>query len=318
MEDISVGIIGGGNVGSELYKRVISKGWKVKWVMKTGGFFEDLSDNKIGEKEEYPSRVKEVCLVFLAIPTLDDGKTAFNYIKTSLDAGIPVVSCEKGALSNYYSELEEAVENGKIGYSATVGGGSRLLRYLKERVGSQVEEIHAVVNGTLNYIFEGLSRGRSLGEVVEETKKLGYAEPKAENPLEIINQEAIRDVPMKTSILFNSCNLVSERIVARDIQVQKIEKAELKKLEREASGRRYIVSITKNSNDDEDVIGGFKHRVGDWHISAGFKRTESNPLFRRLIPHGVNNAVLISEGEFGENGSYVLTGRVLLLLSFLC
>lgn len=308
MKTISIGIIGKGNIGSELYKRALSKKWKVEWTMGTKGLFKGLSNDKIGGIEDYSSLVKEVDLVFLAVPTLDDGKTAFNYIKTSLDAEVPVVTCEKGALSNYYSELENAIKNGKIGYSATVGGGSRLLRYLEGRVGPQVEEIHAVVNGTLNYIFEGLSRGRSLGAVVEETKKLGYAEPMAENPLEIINQEATCDVPMKTSILFNSCNLISERMIARKIQVQKIEKSQLKKLEREASSRRYIISITKDSNHEEDVIRGFKYHIGEWYISAGFKHIRSNPLFRELIPSGVNNAVLISEGEFGRDGSYVLTG----------
>ncbi len=308
MKTISVGIIGKGNIGSELYKRTLSKKWKVEWIMGSKGFFKGLSNDKIGETEDYPSRVKGLDLVFLAIPTLDNGKTAFNYIQTSLDAGVPIVTCEKGALSNYYSKLEEAIRDGKIGYSATVGGGSRLLRYLEERVGPQVEEIHAVVNGTLNYIFDGLSRGRSLGEVVEEAKKLGYAEPRAENLLEVINEEATGDVPMKTSILFNSCNLVSERMAARDIQVQRIEMNQLKKLEREASSRRYIVSITRDSNNEEDVIWGFKYSIGDWYISAGFKHIGSNSLFRELVPSGVNNAVLISEGEFGRDGSYVLTG----------
>jgi len=308
MKNISVGIIGKGNVGSELYKRVLSKKWTIEWTMGTKGFFKGLSNNKIGNIKDYPLRIKGLDLVFLTIPTLDDGKTAFNYIKTSLNANVPIVTCEKGALSNYYSRLEGAIKNGKIGYSATVGGGSRLLRYLRERMNPQVEEIHAVVNGTLNYIFEGLSQGRSLGEVVEETKKLGYTEPMAENPLEIINQEAVGDVPMKTSILFNSCNLISKRMVARDIQVQKIEMNKLKKLEREASSRRYIVSITKDSNNEEDVIWGFKYRLKNWYISAGFKHIENNPLFRGLIPSGVNNAVLISEGKFGRDGSYVLTG----------
>lgn len=308
MKTISVGIIGKGNIGAELYERVISQKWNIGWTMGSKGIFEGLSNDKIGKTEDYPSQVKGLDLVFLAIPTLDDGKTAFDYIKTSLDAEVPIVTCEKGALSNYYSKLEEAVKDGKIGYSATVGGGSRLLRYLEERVGPQVEEIHAVVNGTLNYIFEGLSRGRSLGEVLEETKKLGYAEPMAENPLDIINQEATGDVPMKTSILFNSCNLVPERMAARDIHAQRIEMKQLKKLERQASSRRYIVSITRDSNNEENVLGGFKYHIGDWYISAGFKHIGSNPLFRELIPSGVNNAVLISEGEFGRDGSYVLTG----------
>lgn len=309
MKKISVGIIGKGIIGSEVYRKANSKEWNVNWVAGSKGIFSDLSeDRKLAECEDYASCLGGLDAVFLAIPTLDTGETALRYINTILDAGVPVITCEKGALSNYYSELEEAIESYKMGYSATVGGGSRLLRYLQERIGPQVQEIHAVVNGTLNYIFEGLSRGRSLGEVVEETKKLGYAEPGAKHPLDVINKEAIGDVPMKASILFNVCNLTDERMRARDVSVKVIELSQLNRLIKEAANRRYIVSITRDENNEEDVILGFKHLVGDWYVSAGFKRTENNPLFSKLIPSGVDNAILTSEGEFGKDGSYVLMG----------
>jgi homoserine dehydrogenase len=147
-----------------------------------------------------------------------------------------------------------------------------------------------------------------LGEVVEETKRLGYAEPGTANPVEVINKEAVGDVPMKAAILFNLFNLSEERIRAIDIRTHLIQDSELKTLEREAQERRYIVSITKNGNGEENVIWGFNHQVGDWHISAGFKHIRDNPLFRKLIPSGVDNALLISEGDFGRDGSYVVSG----------
>ncbi|MBI2464280.1 hypothetical protein HYV57_04955 [Candidatus Peregrinibacteria bacterium] len=309
MKKISIGIIGKGNIGSEVYHKSQSNGWIVNWIAGSKGIFSDLSEKtKIAELKNYEQHLQGLDGIFLAIPTLDNGEAGFHYIKSSLNANVPVVTCEKGALSNYFLELEEAIKNQQIGYSATVGGGSRLLRYLQERIGPQVQEIHAVVNGTLNYIFEGLSNGRSLGEVVEETKKLGYAEPGAKHPLEVIIKEAIGDVPMKASILFNICNLTNERMRTKDVKIETIEQNELKRLIKEATNRRYIVSITRDGNNEEDVIWGFKHKIDDWHISAGFKHVEDNPLFRNLIPSGVNNAILTSEGEFGKDGSYVLIG----------
>lgn len=309
----AVGIVGKGNIGSELHAKLsakeCAKDWNVKWMMSSQGFFQDLAGKqKIGEVKDYDSKVVGLNAVFLAIPTLDNGEMALRYMRSALKAGVPVITCEKGALSNYYSELEGAVRGHRIGYSTTVGGGSRLLRYLQERMGPQVQEVHAVVNGTLNYIFEGLSKGRSLGEVVEETKKLGYAEPGAKHPLEVINKEATGDVPMKASILFNLCNLTEDKMRAREVKVQRIELNQLKRLVKEAANRRYIVSVMRDANDEEDVIWGFKHKVGNWHISGGFKHMEDNPLFRGLVPSGVNNAILISEGEFGRDGSYVLSG----------
>lgn len=300
-----IGIIGAGNIGSEIYKRVKLLSWDVNCIVDIDGIYKELpKKEKIGELTELKKYIKGLDILFLAIPTFDDGKTAFNYIQTSLDEGVPIVTCEKGALSNYFSELELDVNKHKIGYSATVGGGSRLLRYLQERVGPNVEEIHAVVNGTLNYIFDQISKGRSLGEVVNETQTLGYAEPGTTNPLEVINKEATGDVPMKTSILFNVCNLVEKRIKASEIIVHPIKSSELKKLVEEAINRRYIVSITRYDNKEE-VIGGFKSKLNEWYISAGFKNINKNPLFRELIPSGVNNAILISEGQYGN---YILSG----------
>lgn len=304
-----VGIIGTGNIGQELYRKLTQKGWKINWVIGTDGIFTGIPKTKrIDDSKNYQKYLKDLDLVFLSIPTMDDGYIAYNYIKNCLAKNVPVVTCEKGALSNYFKELESDINQGRIGYSATVGGGSRLLKYLKERIGSQVEEMHAVVNGTLNYIFSGLTEGRSLGEVIEETKKLGYAEPGAKHPLDVINKEAIDDVRMKSAIIFNICDLSKSKIKAKDIKPNKIKNSELKKLTREAQNRRYIVSIEKADDLEEDVIWGFKHRVGDWCISAGFKHLNDNPLFRKLIPEGVDNAVLISEGEFGKDGAYVLSG----------
>lgn len=304
-----IGLIGAGNIGAELYKRLQNRNWNVEAVVDIDGVYRGLpKKEKLAEVRDYPKYVSGLDLIFLAIPTLDEGNLAFRYMKDCLDRNVPVVTCEKGALSNHFSELEAEIKKGRIGYSATVGGGSRLLKYLQERKGPQIRELHAVVNGTLNYIFDGLSRGRSLGEVVEETKKLGYAEPKAINPLEVINQEAIGDVPMKTAILFNLFNPSEERITAKDIKTHHIKDSELRTLEREAQDRRYIVSITKTENGEEDVIWGFKHQAGKWHISAGFKHIKDNPLFRKLIPSGVDNALLISEGDFGRDGTYVVSG----------
>jgi len=305
---MKVGIIGAGHIGQALYKKVVSSGWEVKFILKDDGIYKNLSE-KIDDLKNYQGYYKDLDVVFLAIPTFDDGKIAFDYMKSLLERDIPVVTCEKGALSNYFSELEKWID--KIGYSATVGGGTRLLRYLEERINPQVNEVHAVINGTLNYIFDEISRGSSLGEVIEEAKTLGYTEPGATNPLEIINKESSGDVPMKSAILFNVCfrEFTQKRMKAKDAKINKIGEQGLKNLITEAHNRRCIVSFAKENNKEEDVIGGFQYRIDDWTISAGFKNISENPLFLELVPNGVNNALLIYEGEYGIDGTYRIIGQ---------
>lgn len=312
MKNIHCGIIGKGTIGSEIYKRTMDKGWNVDFIASSKGIYDDFSMKKkiseLSDIKEHIKKISKIDVIFLCIPTFDDGKTAFKYIKNSMDCRIPVVTCEKGALSNYYPYLSSSINNGKIGYSATVGGGSRILPYLKQRVSGHIMEIHAVLNGTLNYIFDGLSKEKSMGVIVDEAQKLGFAEPGAKNPLEVINSEATKDVPMKTAILFNVSGLSHNKINAKKIHPKNIDDEYLEILLRESEKRRYIVSITRERKDKEDVLCGFRYDVDGWHISAGFKNIKENPLYRELVPNGVNNAILTSEGMFGKDGSYILKG----------
>ena len=307
-----VGIIGAGNIGSELFRRVKQLGWDVLFVLKSDGVYKNLTEKV--DVENYQEHIYQkyiftdiLDVVFLAIPTLDDGKAAFDYLSFYLSRNIPVITCEKGALSNYFFELEKWLDN--IGYSATVGGGTRLLRYAKEMISANTLEMHAVINGTLNYIFDEISRGRTLGEITSEAKRMGYAEPGTKDPLDIINQESVEDVPMKTAILFNICNLSPEVIKGKEILARKIQERDLIKLIRESSKRRFVVSIIKKNRNQNDSIGGFSYEVGEWIISGGFIDIAANPIFHELVPHGVNNAIIICEGKYGVDGIYRLSGQ---------
>lgn len=300
---MKAGAVGAGIIGTALLDRLGEAGWETGFVARRSGVY--INGERLGDLDKYAEYCGGVDVAFLAIPTLDDGRTAFDYIQSFHRLGIPVVTCEKGAMSNYYDELEGSLDC--IGYSATVGGGTRLLRYLREMQGRNIWEIHAIVNGTLNYIFDEVSSGRSLGEVVAETKKLGYAEPGEGSPLDVLNGE-LHDVAMKTAILFNISGVADKRIRAVDICYKPLDDDDLRRLMREASSRRYIVSIS-GENGDNDMIGGFEHNVDGWTISAGFRNIHENPLFQQLVPPGVNNALMIVEGEYGSDGTYVVKGQ---------
>ena len=125
-----------------------------------GGIAKHLQSRLVGQghhawltvrksKEEFKAllRSEQIQAVFIAISTLDKGEAARDYILTCVEAGIPVITCEKGALAYHAKVLKPHLDY--IGFSATVGGGTRMLKYVQDRqlTGKQVE-IHAVVNGT--------------------------------------------------------------------------------------------------------------------------------------------------------------------------
>lgn len=297
-----VGIIGAGNIGSELYRKVVGLGWEVKFVVKSDGVYRNLTD-KVDRLDNYPEYAAGTDLAFLAIPTLDDGGTAHQYLRCYLDRGIPVVTCEKGSLGYYFPELEPFRH--RIGYSATVGGGTRFLRYMEGHVGPWTLEIHAVLNCTLNYLLTEVDRGVPLETAATNARRLGYAEPGISDPYELFNQEAREDIVMKTAILFNLSNFTPQRIRASDLAVREMREPEITQVLREAGQRRYIVSITRGKPEHTDCLCGFRHQVGEWYIRGGFQALDSNPLFSQLVLPGITNGIIIYEGA---EGIYRATG----------
>lgn len=293
-----IGIIGYGNIGKEVEKRVLQRGWVVPVIARTSGIYNSQKE-KIDELSNWLKYFKKVDIAVLCIPTHDDGTIAYNYIKSLVENGIPVVTSEKGAWGNYGPELKHWED--KIGSSAVIGGGTKIAYWVKERLSLETEGVLLVINGTLNFTFEELSKGKPIEEVVGQAKELGYTEPGAKTPLEVINTEAGKDVLMKISALINLCGLGEIR--AREIKVKNIDEKDLKRLKIEATFRRYIVSITREENE-EDIIGGFNFKINDWCISGGFRDRTHNPLFLQLVPPGVNNAALI----YGPEGIYILIG----------
>lgn len=298
-----VGIIGVGNIGSELYRRVVGLGWKVGFVVKSDGVYRNLTE-KIDRLDTYLDYSRKVDLVFLAIPTLDDGTAAYEYITSLLAINIPVVTCEKGALSSHFTELEPQLY--RLGYNASVGGGTRFLHYMEGHVGPWTQEIHAVLNCTLNFLLTEVERGRPFTAAAAEAKNRGYAEPGITDPYEIFNQEAKEDVVMKTAILFNLSGFTQERIRTRDLEVKEMRESEVLQVIREAAHRRYIVSITRGTPQRQDRLGGFRLQVGEWMVLGGFQAIDANPLFPLLLFPGITNGIVISEGG---TGVYRATGH---------
>ena len=289
-----VGIIGAGKIATHLAARLRSKEHEVCFLL--GRSMVQRPLNQVLE-EVNPDAV------FLAISTRDTGEAARDYILACLDAGVPVITCEKGALA-YHAELLKPHIN-CIGYSASVGGGTMLLRYLQGRhLTDEPVEIHAVLNGSLNFIFDALGRGRSLGEACEEARRLEIIEPGATDPLAIINGE-LKDVSMKACVLFNT-SLVREQCISPDQFVPPVlTEEDLRELSEEEPGYRLLIHFSNQSpmKDPDLEKHVWSSEINRWHITGAFRRSASS-----WVPRGKGNAIHIIEGRLGGGGIYTLSG----------
>lgn len=307
-----IGIIGFGKIGKHLYQQARQMGWNVVFVFTSKYVYFDgrgeISEQPKDSLVNWQKYCENVDVVFLAIPTSDSGFTAQKYISFLAKRNIPIITCEKGALANYFSRLKLLLP--KIGYGATVGGGSGMIYFLQQRFFSGMQEVHAILNGTLNYIFTDLAMGNPLGHIIEEVKMLGYAEPGKNNPIQLILNEACLDATKKAAILFNLCFGSPVPLRARDIAVI-LDEEMVKDAIVQAADRRFVVSFYKADifRPDTNNIPAFCHVIDRWVIKGGFVRMD-NPLIARLC-HAtpwVNNGILTVEGNAGADGVYVSAG----------
>ncbi|MBP6880676.1 hypothetical protein KBC31_03555 [Candidatus Saccharibacteria bacterium] len=257
---------------------------------------------------------------FVAIPSSGDGSLAKNYISQILDNGGRVVTAEKAALSGFFSELKDKSDNFKrFGINASVGGGTRMMEVAKTytRDLSNITQIHLVVNGTLTSIMSSIGptsgSGVPLGQAVEQAIALGFAEPGADTPADVIAAEAAGDLPKKSSIFINVLGLTKKIVSWQDMSFEITEK-DLHVIEEEAITRRAIVSLYNldysSVGPESGIIGGFDKTIENWRVVAGFRNTMRNPLFTSLGRlTGAGNGLVIGLGPNESDGVIKLEGQ---------
>lgn len=112
-----------------------------------------------------------------------DAKVADHYLFV-LENYISIVAANKVAASSEYSRYqalkEMAAKHGvKFLFETNVGAGLPLISTINDlmRSGDRIVRIEAVLSGTLNYIFNTLSKDIPFSKAVRMAKEIGYSEP---------------------------------------------------------------------------------------------------------------------------------------------
>jgi bifunctional aspartokinase / homoserine dehydrogenase 1 len=107
-----------------------------------------------------------------------------EYYLHILESSISIVAANKVAASSsykYYKQLKDtAVSKGiKFYFETNVGAGLPILSTIKDLTnsGDQIIKIQAVLSGTLNYIFNTLTKDIPLSKAIQLSMDAGYSEP---------------------------------------------------------------------------------------------------------------------------------------------
>src|SRR5690349_19506609 len=190
MQQVNLGMIGGGTVGSGVFHALQLNG--------------DLMSSRIGVKvnlhkiavkafdEPRPYEIPRPLMTTDWQSVVNDPKVdvvvelvggtgiAKTMILTALQLGKPVITANKALLSEHGEELFAAAKQHgtNLYYEASVCGGIPIIKSLREGfVGNRINALYGIVNGTCNYILTRMKlEGADFATVLADAQKQGYAE----------------------------------------------------------------------------------------------------------------------------------------------
>ena len=131
---------------------------------------------------------------------------AKDAVLSAIAANRHVVTANKALLAEHWGEVFGAAERAGVDvyYEAAVCGGVPIIRVLREGLASdRVESIHAIVNGTSNYILSTMTETRRpFADILRDAQALGYAE--ADPTLDVGGGDAAHKLAILVNLCFNT------------------------------------------------------------------------------------------------------------------
>ena len=190
MQQVNLGIIGGGTVGSGVFEALARNG-----ALLGSRVGANIKVHRVAVRDLQKKRAATIPKNLLTtdwrevvcdpevnlVAELIGGTTiAREVVLTSLKLGKPVVTANKALLSAHGEELFAAAKKygTNLYYEASVCGGIPIIKSLREGfVGNRITALYGIVNGTCNYILTRMKlEGADFGAVLADAQKLGYAE----------------------------------------------------------------------------------------------------------------------------------------------
>ncbi len=190
MQQVNLGMIGGGTVGSGVFHAWQKNGGLMAARLGVKLAFRKIAVKAFDEPRPYPiprsvmttdwQGVVNDPQIQVVIELVGGTGIARTMILAALKLGKPVITANKALLSAHGEELFAAAKKygANLYYEASVCGGIPIIKSLREGfVGNRINALYGIVNGTCNYILTRMKlEGADFGAVLAEAQKLGYAE----------------------------------------------------------------------------------------------------------------------------------------------
>src|SRR5437660_8214800 len=212
MQQVNLGIIGGGTVGGGVFQAVQRNGALMasRLGVRLEVFRMAVRDVAKKRAVKIPksllttdwASVVDHPEVNLVVELIGGTTTAREVVLSALKQGKPVVTANKALLAAHGEELFAAAQRfgSNLYYEASVAGGIPIIKVLREGlIGNRITHLYGIVNGTCNYILTRMKlEGAEFKDVLADAQRLGYAE--AEASLDIDGVDAMHKIGILASL----------------------------------------------------------------------------------------------------------------------
>ena len=212
MQQVNLGIVGGGTVGGGVYQAIHRNGRLMASRLGVGLQIIQMAVRDPSKPRAVPipksiltadwEAVVANPSVNLVVELMGGTTTARQVVLKALKLGKPVVTANKALLSAHGEELFAAAEKAgaNLYYEASVAGGIPIIKVLREGlIGNRISRLYGIVNGTCNYILTRMRlEGANFSDVLADAQRLGYAE--AEPSLDVDGHDAAHKIGILASL----------------------------------------------------------------------------------------------------------------------
>ena len=190
MQQVNLGMIGGGTVGSGVFYALQLNGGLMSSRIGVKVNVRKVAVKAFDEPRPYPISRSLMTLdwqsvvndpqVHIVTELVGGTGIARTMVLSALALGKPVITANKALLSAHGEELFAAAKKHgtNLYYEASVCGGIPIIKSLREGfVGNRINALYGIVNGTCNYILTRMKlEGADFDAVLADAQKQGYAE----------------------------------------------------------------------------------------------------------------------------------------------
>lgn len=212
MQQVNLGMIGGGTVGSGVFHALQLNGGLMASRIGVQVQVRSIAVKALDEPRPYEipkalmttdwQSVVNDPQVQMVTELVGGTTLARTMTLAALRLGKPVITANKALLSAHGGELFAAAQRygTNLYYEASVCGGIPIIKALREGfVGNRITHLYGIVNGTCNYILTRMKlEGAEFADVLREAQGQGYAE--AEASLDIDGHDALHKIGILASL----------------------------------------------------------------------------------------------------------------------